>query len=157
MENLPFSESCEQNKSPILAVLSEAFSDRKNVLEIGSGTGQHAIYFGKMLPHLTWQTSDLAENHNTIRAWLKTANLKNVLPPLLIDANVPDWQLPFTPDAIFSANAVHIMGWHEVENLFTGIGRNVKAGGLLCLYGPFNYGGKFTSMSNAQFDELLNQ
>jgi len=155
MKNLPFSESCEQNKNPILAILSEAFADKKNVLEIGSGTGQHAIYFGQMLPHLTWQTSDLAENHDTIRAWLETSKLSNVLPPLLIDANNPDWHLPNNPDAIFSANAVHIMGWPEVENLFTGIGRNLKPGGLLCLYGPFNYGGKYTSMSNAQFDEML--
>lgn len=151
----PYSESCEQNKEPILEVLREVFADRPlALLEIGSGTGQHAVYFGQQLPHLTWQTSDLAENHAGIRAWIDEAKLPNVLPPILIDARNPDWKLE-PVDAVFSANAVHIMGWDAVVGMFQGIGKVLSAGGVLCLYGPFNYGGKFTSESNARFDQWL--
>ncbi len=150
----PFSESCEQNQAPILEVLREVFQGRSQVLEIGSGTGQHAVYFGKQLPHLTWQTSDLPENHAGIRAWLEEPRLPNVLPPLPINAKDPAWPV-VKVDAVFSANAVHIMGWEEVKGMFLGIGRVLAAGGVLCLYGPFNYGGKFTSESNARFDGWL--
>jgi len=152
----PFSESCAQNQEPILQVLREAFAGCKHVLEIGSGTGQHAVYFGERLPHLTWQTSDLFDNHAGILAWLEEARLPNVRAPLLIDAKNPAWPIRGV-DAVFSANAVHIMSWPEVESLFTGIGRALTENGRLCLYGPFNYGGKFTSASNAQFDILLKE
>jgi cyclopropane fatty-acyl-phospholipid synthase-like methyltransferase len=137
----PYSQSCEENQEPILAVLKKVFADRKRVLEIGSGTGQHAVFFGLNLPHLKWQTSDLPENHKGIQAWLEEAALPNVLPPLAIDAKAASWPVSAV-DAIFSANAVHIMGWSEVEAMFAGIGRVLLPGGVLCLYGPFNYGGK---------------
>lgn len=150
----PFSESCEQNKDPILGVLREVFADCRRVLEIGSGTGQHAVYFGKMLPHLEWQTSDLPQNHPGIRAWLEEARLPNVLAPLSLNALDPSWPVR-EMDAIFSANAVHIMSWEHVEGMFKGIGRVLMPGGLVCLYGPFNYDGKFTSESNARFDAWL--
>jgi cyclopropane fatty-acyl-phospholipid synthase-like methyltransferase len=150
----PYSESCEQNREPILSVLRDVFADRRQVLEIGSGTGQHAVFFGQNLPHLTWQTSDLAPNHDGIRAWLHEAKLANVLFPLLIDANDPVWPVK-KMDAIFSVNAVHIMSWKEVLKLFEGIGKALTDDGVLCLYGPFNYGGKFTSESNARFDGWL--
>ncbi|MGE3262464.1 MAG: DUF938 domain-containing protein [Bacteriovoracia bacterium] len=150
----PFSESCAQNQEPILEVLREAFADRKMVLEIGSGTGQHAVYFARHLPHLRWQTSDLAENHSGIRAWLEEAALSNVAPPILVDARTPEWSLPKV-DAVFSANAVHIMGWEAVEGMFRGIGKVLATNGMVALYGPFNYGGKFTSESNARFDQWL--
>jgi cyclopropane fatty-acyl-phospholipid synthase-like methyltransferase len=152
----PYSESCAQNQGPILEVLEGAFRDRKRVLEIGSGTGQHAIFFAKHLAHLTWQTSDLAHNHAGIQAWLEDANLPNVLPPLQIDANDSSWPVKAgSVDAVFSANAVHIMGWPAVEGMFRGIGEALTGNGMLCLYGPFNYGGKFTSESNAYFDKWL--
>ena len=150
----PYSESCEQNQEPILAVLRDAFRDRHRVLEIGSGTGQHAIFFARHLPHLIWQTSDLPAHHAGIRAWIEEANLPNVLPPLAIDARHPAW-LAEKADAIFSANAVHIMSWDAVIGMFHGIGRVLADGGVLCLYGPFNYGGNFTSESNARFDGWL--
>lgn len=150
----PFSESCVQNQEPIFSVLREVFADRKHVLEIGSGTGQHSIYFGRRLPHLVWQTSDLARNHEGIRAWLEEAKLPNVRPPLLLDAASPQWPVE-SVDAVFSANAVHIMSWERVEGMFSGVGRVLAAGGILCLYGPFNYGGKFTSESNERFDRWL--
>jgi SAM-dependent methyltransferase len=150
----PYAESCEQNRAPILAVLQEIFADRKNVLEIASGTGQHAVYFGQVLPHLTWQTSELPVNHVGIQAWLDEAGLPNVLPPLALDVNDALW-LSEKVDAIFNANTVHIVAWPAVERMFAGIGRVLAPGGILCLYGPFNYGGQFTSESNARFDVWL--
>ena len=150
----PFAESCEQNKVPILEVLQDVFSDRQNVLEIASGTGQHAVFFGRALPHLVWQTSELAANHAGIRMWLDEAQLPNVLPPVEIDVSAAAWPVG-TVDAIFNANTVHIVAWPEVERMFAGIGRVLEAGGVLCLYGPFNYGGNYTSDSNARFDAWL--
>ena len=150
----PYAESCDINKEPILDVLRKLFSDRKHVLEIASGTGQHAVHFGRAMPHLTWQTSELKENHAGIQAWLDEAQLPNVHAPVLIDANAEDWPVTHC-DAIFNANTVHIISWPEVEKLFAGIGRVLDAGGILCMYGPFNYGGKFTSESNARFDVWL--
>ena len=154
MTEKPFAESCAQNQEPILAVLREAFSDRRRVLEIASGTGQHAVHFGRALPHLTWQTSELPRNHPGIRAWLAEANLPNVLPPLELDVNAATWPVEQV-DAIFNANTVHIIAWPEVERLFAGIGRVLEVGGLLCLYGPFNYGGRYTAPSNERFDAWL--
>lgn len=150
----PFSESCEQNKAPILEVLQDVFADRNRVLEIASGTGQHAVFFGCALPHLVWQTSELAANHAGIRMWLDEAQLPNVLPPVEIDVSAAAWPVG-TVDAIFNANTVHIISWPEVERMFAGIGRVLEAGGVLCLYGPFNYGGNYTSDSNARFDAWL--
>ncbi|MDP2433906.1 MAG: DUF938 domain-containing protein [Pseudomonadota bacterium] len=150
----PYAESCEQNRDPILAVLREAFAERRRVLEIASGTGQHAVYFGQALPHLTWQTSELPENHAGIQAWLDEARLANVLAPLPIDVNAAQWPVE-SVDAIFNANTVHIVAWPAVERLFAGIGRVLEAGGIVCIYGPFNYGGQFTSESNARFDVWL--
>ena len=150
----PYSEACVRNQGSILNVLKRVFADSKNVLEIGSGTGQHAVYFGSHLPHLRWQTSDLEQNHAGIRLWLEEAKLENVLPPIILNANDSTWSVTEI-DAIFSANVVHIMGWPEVIKMFSGIGRTLAPGGKLCLYGPFNYDGQFTSESNKQFDQWL--
>lgn len=149
----PFAESCERNKAPILAVLREVFARPGRVLEIGSGTGQHAVHFAGALPHLVWQTSDLPANHPGIRAWQEAAGLPNLLPPLSLDVNEP-WP-PMQYDYVFSANTLHIMGWPEVVQFFAAAGKLLKPGGRLAVYGPFNYGGKFTSESNARFDEWL--
>jgi SAM-dependent methyltransferase len=152
--NRQFSAACERNREPILAILRDAFAGCRQVLEIGSGTGQHAVFFGAHLPHLTWQTSDLPQNHASILAWQREAGLPNVPPPLTLDANSAEWpQGPY--DAVFTANTCHIMAWREVEAMFAGIGRVLRAGGVLCIYGPFNYDGKFTSASNAHFDAAL--
>ena len=150
-----YSESCEQNRAPIQAVLEQVFADRTLVLEIASGTGQHAVYFGQALPHLTWQTSELPENHASIRAWLEEAQLPNVRPPLEINVTAPAWPVTQPVDAIFNANTVHIVSWPAVEKMFGGIGRVLAPGGVLCMYGPFNYDGHFTSESNARFDLWL--
>lgn len=154
MTGKPFAESSAQNRAPIQAVLEEVFADRRRVLEIASGTGQHAVYFGEVLPHLCWQTSELAANHPGIQAWLDEARLPNVLPPVALDVNDPVWPVD-TFDAVFNANTVHIVSWPAVERMFAGIGRVLELGGLLCLYGPFNYGGRFTAESNARFDVWL--
>jgi cyclopropane fatty-acyl-phospholipid synthase-like methyltransferase len=150
----PFAESCVQNREPIIAVLRDVFADRRRVLEIGSGTGQHAVYFAPELPHLVWQTADVAQHHAGIRAWLEEAALPNVLPPLALDVNQPDWPSG-RYDAVFSANTLHIMGWPEVEKFFEGVGEMLEPGGVLAVYGPFNYNGAFTSDSNARFDAWL--
>lgn len=150
----PYAESCDINQGPILEVLRKLFADRRHVLELASGTGQHAVHFGRALSHLTWQTSELEQNHAGIQAWLDEAQLPNVLAPLHIDANDEHWPAGRF-DAVFNANTVHILSWPQVEKLFAGIGRSLESGGILCLYGPFNYGGKFTSDSNARFDQWL--
>ncbi|WP_018509262.1 DUF938 domain-containing protein [Thiobacillus thioparus] len=154
MIDKPFSESCVQNRDPILAILRTLFTDRRHVLEIGSGTGQHAVYFAADLPHLVWQTADVPQHHPGIQAWLEEAALPNVLPPLALDVNDTAWRSG-RYDAVFSANTLHIMGWPEVEKFFAGVGMVLEAGGILAVYGPFNYGGRYTSESNARFDAWL--
>lgn len=149
----PHSAACDRNRDPILAVLREHFADRRRVLEIGSGTGQHAVYFAAALPHLTWQTSDRPENHAGIRLWLDEAALPNALPPLTLDVNGP-WPSE-RYDAVFTANTLHIMRWVEVEAMFAGLPAVLADDARLVIYGPFNYGGQFTSASNAQFNETL--
>lgn len=156
MIDKPFSESSAENREPILAVLREVFADCRKVLEIGSGTGQHAVYFGAELSHLSWQTADLPQHHAGIRMWLDEAALPNVLAPIALDVNRSDW-LDGRYDAVFSANTLHIVSWPEVEKLFAGVGRVLQPGGVLAIYGPFNYNGRFTSPSNARFDQWLKQ
>ena len=149
----PFSPACERNRDAILAVLRKHFADRTQVLEIGSGTGQHAVHFAAALPELVWQTSDVAANLPGIRAWLAEARLPNTPAPLVFDINAAAPNATF--DAIFSANTMHIMAWPEVQNLFALLPALMRLGALLTIYGPFNYGGAFTSASNAAFDASL--
>jgi cyclopropane fatty-acyl-phospholipid synthase-like methyltransferase len=154
--NKAYSEACDRNREPILSVLKEQFADCKAVLEIGSGTGQHAVYFAKHLPHLIWHTSDLLENHADIRLWLDEAGLENLRPPLLLDVMQAEWP-ELEIDAVFSANTVHIMHWQAVTALFAGVGRLLPREGAFALYGPFIYGHRYTSRSNADFDAWLKQ
>lgn len=152
----PYSESCDQNRAPILAVIQPLFSTCRELLEIGSGTGQHAVYFAQKMPHLIWHTSDRKENHSGISMWLNDAGLHNTRSPIALDVTLGDWpQQQF--DAVFSANSAHIMHWADVEAMFAGVGRVLQQGGIFALYGPFNYNGEFTSESNARFDEWLKQ
>jgi hypothetical protein len=146
-------------------VLREVFAGARKVLEIGSGTGQHAVHFATHLPHLIWQPADLAENLPGIELWRaeaapgpvaadRSVGLPNLLPPLVLDVNRPRW--PETgADAVFSANTLHIMSWSEVRLFFAGVGRVLPADGVLAVYGPFNYGGRYSSQSNARFDRSL--
>lgn len=143
----PYSEAAQRNAAPILAVLQRVFRDRRRVLEIGSGTGQHAASFSAALPHLVWQASDVAANLPGIRQWVSEPA------PLELDL---DQAFPaLAADAVFSANTCHIVSWPQVERMLHGIGQLLPGGGVFALYGPFHYGGKPTSESNARFDAML--
>ncbi|MCF6437338.1 MULTISPECIES: DUF938 domain-containing protein [Pseudoalteromonas] len=151
--NKPFSQACENNKTPILSVLKPYLEQYDYVLEVGSGTGQHAVYFAESMPHLVWQTSDRLCNHEGIEAWLVESSASNVRKPLSLDLNQP-WPVQQVP-VIFTANTLHIVSKALVEKLFVGVAQHLANGGLLCIYGPFNYDGAFTSASNAAFDSFL--
>ncbi|MFP4559987.1 MAG: DUF938 domain-containing protein [Thiohalorhabdus sp.] len=152
----PFSQACENNKDPILEVLAEVFREAGTVLEIGSGTGQHAVHFGRHLPHLTWQPTDVADNLPGIRAWLAEADLPNVRVPLVLDLDAEPWPVG-QADGVFSANTAHIVSWPQLERMFAGVAGILREGAAFCLYGPFAYGGEHTSGSNARFDAMLRQ
>jgi len=154
MVEKPYSQACENNKEPILGVLKRVFADSTRVLEIGSGTGQHAVYFAPRLPHVLWMTADLAENHPGILMWIEEFPAPNLVPPVDLDMGQPSWPLEDV-DAVFSANTAHIVHWPDVEAMFAGVARLLQPGGVFALYGPFNYGGNFTSDSNARFDASL--
>ena len=141
----PFSEASERNRGPILAILKRVFKDTRRVLEIGSGTGQHAAYFAAELPHLIWQASDVAEHLPGIREWIAD--------PAPMELDVDGVWPRIDVDAVFSANTCHIMSWSQVERMFAGIGR--LAPDVFALYGPFSYNRRQTSDSNARFDAML--
>ncbi len=156
----PYSPSCDRNQEPILAVLREYFAGRRNVLEVGSGTGQHAVHFAAAMPWLRWHCSDHADNLPGIRMWLDQAALPNTPPPFALQAVLvpqPGFAppLPSRYDAVFSANTLHIMGWPEVQALFVGLVTVLTEDAVLAVYGPFNEGGTFTSDSNREFDGWL--
>ena len=150
----PFSQACENNKLPILEVISQVFTKPTTVWEIGSGTGQHACFFASQLPHLSWQATDRIENLAGIKAWIKEANLPNLKSPLALDINDTTWPCQ-SIDALFTANTLHIMSMAEVEMLFERLSHYLSPNALACFYGPFNYLGQFTSESNARFDQWL--
>jgi cyclopropane fatty-acyl-phospholipid synthase-like methyltransferase len=149
----PYAPACERNREPILAVLRECFADRRDVLEVGSGTGQHAVHFAAAMPWLSWQCSDRAEHLPGIRLWLDEAGLPNTPAPIELDVSGAWARRRF--DAVFSANTLHIMGWPEVRQFFEGVDAVLATDGVLAAYGPFNYGGEYTSDSNREFDAWL--
>jgi hypothetical protein len=140
----PFSDACERNRGPILEVLRRVFAGSRRVLEIGSGTGQHAAYFSAELAHLEWQASDVARHLPGIRLW--------GVEPIELDVDGP-WPA-VDADAAFSANTAHIMSWQQVERMFAGVA-GMRSLEVFCLYGPFSYGGRHTAESNARFDAML--
>jgi cyclopropane fatty-acyl-phospholipid synthase-like methyltransferase len=153
---LAFSQACENNKQPILQVLQTAFRDAHKVLEVGGGTGQHAVYFASALPHLVWQSSDQTAYLPDLAARLAQLNLANLPPPVPFDVN-RDIPPGSDYDAIFSANTLHIMAPSAVENFFKLLPRLCTDRACLAIYGPFKYRGTFTSNSNAAFDRSLKQ
>jgi hypothetical protein len=153
---LPFSEACERNKGPILAVLTERFAQRTQVLEIGSGTGQHAVHFSRHLPHLTWHPTEQLTYLPDLTARVQLEGGSNLRPPTLLDVRQSVWPLR-SVDAIFTANTLHIMSWPEVTAMVHGIGGVLASGGILCVYGPFRYEGRHTSPSNLEFDRTLKE
>jgi len=153
--DLPNAPATERNRDPILAVLRQHFAARRKALEIGSGTGQHAVHFAAALPQLSWQTSDLPENHEGIRAWIEASGLDNVLPPCVLDMAHPAAWPATRYDAVFTANTLHIASWPEVQALFAHLPRLLADEATLVVYGPFNIGGEYTSPSNVEFDQWL--
>ena len=150
----PFAESCDENREPILSVIQPLLKECSSVFEIGSGTGQHAVYFAEKLPHLVWHSSDCIEYHAGINMWLKEAGLENTPAPVELNVSTSAWPKQIF-DAVFSANTTHIMHWAEVEAMFAGAGSVLSSGGRLLLYGLFNYDNQYTSDSNARFDSWL--
>ena len=153
---LPFSQACERNKDIIFDTIKAHLDTATKVLEIGSGTAQHAMHFAQSCPHLSWQTSDQSFYLDGIRAQLSNNNIVNVLPPLELDVNQSAWVSDSTVyDIVYTANTLHIMRWGDVQAFFAGLGQVTKSGSLLIVYGPFKYAGEFTSHSNGGFDQSL--
>ena len=157
VQSLPFSEACERNKGPILEVLQRWLGHQAGVvLEIGAGTGQHAVHFARSLPHLSWQPTERLEHLAALAARIEVAGSCNLLAPVELDVEQGAWPCDAdSVDAVYSANTLHIVSWPQVQALFRGVGRVLRDEGLLIVYGPFRYGGQFTSHSYAVFDEAL--
>ena len=152
----PFSVSCERNREPILGVLRQHFAGCHHVLEIGSGSGQHAVHFAAAMPHLIWQTSEREEYLAGVQIWLDEAGLANTPVPLALDVAQTEWPA-IRVDGVFTANTLHIMAWAEVEQLFAHLPAILEEDAILAVYGPFNVDGQFSSPSNAEFDQWLKQ
>ena len=159
VQPLPFSEACERNKGPILEVLQRRLGPQPGlVLEVGAGTGQHAVHFARSLPQLSWQPTEQLENLPALAARVTLEGPSNLLAPLELDVEQAAWPCDAdSVDAVFTANTLHIVSWHQVQALFRGVGEVLRDDGMLIVYGPFRYGGQFTSHSNAAFDASLRQ
>jgi SAM-dependent methyltransferase len=157
VQPLPFSDACERNKGPILGVLQDWLGGLAGVVvEIGSGTGQHAVHFAKHLPELSWQPTDQGQELAALGARIAVEGSCNLLPPVELDVTQHRW--PFGPDsvdAVFTANTLHIVAWPAVRAIFRGVGEILRDQGLFIVYGPFRYAGQYTSHSNKAFDEML--
>jgi len=154
--NKPFAESCAQNQQVILDVLKTLLTDAGTVLEIGSGTGQHAVFFTQHMPHLNWQPSDLLDQHAGMQMWLNEVEHNRINSPLEINVDEGPWAVKDV-DYVYTANTTHIISSSQAENMLRHIGSSLKPGGLFIQYGPFNYNGNYTSESNARFDVWLKQ
>ena len=150
----PFSQASENNKFPILDVLKHHLNNRRSLLEIGGGTGQHAAFFARQFPEIIWQSSDIHSNVKTLNLRVASAKLRNLPLATSLDVNEETWKYGFY-DAIFSANCLHIISEDSVINFFKGTSKHINDGGVLLVYGPFKYRGKFTTESNAGFDRWL--
>jgi len=153
---LPFSAACERNKDPILEVLRIRLAGRSQVLEIGSGTGQHAAYFARALEHMIWHPTEQLAYLADLTERVKLEGSHNLRVPTLLDVRQAVWPVR-SVDAVFTANTLHIMSWAEVAALFQGVGNVLAPGGVLCIYGPFRYAGRYTSDSNQEFDRMLQE
>lgn len=151
MKVKPYSESCDQNRAVILSVIQPLLLNTRSILEIGSGTGQHAVFFSKNLPHLIWQTSDCNEYIEGIKLWLAESENEKSPQPVELNVTQENWpEMEF--DAVFTANTCHIMNQHSVEIMIERVGEKLPRNGQLIIYGPFNYNHQYTSSSNEQFD-----
>lgn len=157
MKNLPIAEACLRNQAPIADVLKKIIKNETRVLEIGSGTGQHAVFICKEMPQLIWQPSEVAERVKEVEAWRAAEKLLNVLPTKTIDVLQSDWHLTTQYDAVFTANTVHYISWEKVEALLKGASEHLNANGKLIVYGPFNENQSYTSEGNRHLDQWLKQ
>lgn len=153
-QDLPFSQACENNKSPILEKIREVLSDRQRLLEIGGGTGQHAVFFAEHLPHLVWQSSDVPGNVDSLNIRIANAQLPNLPQSIAVDVTDTQWNCQQF-DAVFTANSFHIMSAAAVESFFEILPSHLESRAVLVVYGPFRYGGSFTTQSNERFDAWL--
>jgi cyclopropane fatty-acyl-phospholipid synthase-like methyltransferase len=153
---LPFSAASERNKDPILDVLRIRFAGRAQVLEIGSGTGQHAVHFAGALTHLTWHPTEQLAYLEDLAQRVRLEGPHNVRAPTLLDVRQAVWPVR-SVDAVFTANTLHIMSWPEVTALYRGVGAVLAPAGVMCVYGPFRYDGRYTSDSNQEFDRMLQE
>jgi len=151
MQKKPFSQSCENNKNPIFSIVGEHFKQLSHIVEIGSGTGQHAEFFTEQLAHLTWQTTDQGDYFPNLEQLIKEKNSERLPSALYLDVSHENWPINDC-ECIFTSNTLHIMPWSCVERLFEGLSSALKINGHFYVYGPFNYDGKFTSESNRSFD-----
>lgn len=159
----PFSQSCENNKQVIFERIKDQFQNGNVVLEIGSRTAQHVTYFASLMPTVRWLPSDIPENMATLKACLDGDEHENIAPPVTLDVTQDSWPVSAFDesvsdsgvDGVFTANTLHIMPWSAVESFFAGVGRALRPSGKLCVYGPFKYKGKFTTLSNEAFDASL--
>lgn len=156
LDDLPFSQASENNKTAILEVFSRHLGNKDTVLELAGGTGQHAVFFASLFTYLTWQSSDVPSNVESLNRRISIAELENLPPAISLDVNDKPWDCNAF-DAIFTANSLHIMSADSVENLFSEVGGHINEGGIVCVYGPFKYGGEFTTESNANFDLWLKE
>ena len=152
--NKPYSQACENNKQPILEQLLRYFATSRTILEIGSGSGQHAVHFAANLPHLIWQTSDQSHYHQGIKAWLAEFPADNLNDPLCLTIGKDNWP-DLAIDGVFTANTTHIMQPSEAKLMMQTVANNLSKGGVFCQYGPFNFDGQYTSDSNQHFDQHL--
>ena len=154
MTGKPTAPAASRNTAAILDVLSSELAEACDVLEIGSGTGQHAVAMAAAMPQLVWQTSDLDAHHAGIEAWINDAGLDNVRDPITLDVLTAELP-PEHYDAVFSANTAHIMSFGAVEKMFALVATTLRPSGLFCLYGPFREQGSFSTDSNAAFHRSL--
>jgi cyclopropane fatty-acyl-phospholipid synthase-like methyltransferase len=149
-----YSEAAERNKEPIRQVLADWLPEHGQVLEIGSGTGQHAVYFARHFPYLRWIVSDLPKNHPGLVAAMSEASLPNLAGPISLDVSQRQWP-SLQVQAVYTSNTCHIMAWENVLAMFGQVARLLPEGGRFLVYGPFNLDGEFTSQSNRVFDTAL--
>lgn len=152
--SFPFSQPSENNKHVILDILKRHLTDANSVLEIGGGTGQHAVFFAEQFPDLRWQSSDIPSNVDSLNLRIVAAQRPNLPAAMALDVNDASWNC-CQSKAIYTANSLHIMSADSVENFFGGVARQLQANGMLMVYGPFRYDGAFTTESNARFDLWL--
>lgn len=153
---IPYSAACERNKDPIWAIIAPYLESANTVLEIGSGTGQHAVYFAQRAPMVSWQTSDQRHYLDGVRAQIESQANATLPPPIELDVTQSRWlETDVEYDIIYTANTLHIMAWKEVEAFFSGLSQVTHKDSVLIVYGPFKVQGRHTSESNAAFDQSL--